>query len=236
MRARLRHIVRFRSAATERVPFFALPKKGTKERRPPRGALGPLARRVRATPAGAATVHPCTGAAEARSLAPSCGPFGRRRTAARGEPELCGFSPPFGAADAGGISPQGERKGCARAPHARDGDRRAPQAAANPRSGSDRRGTFLWPLSFKRKWPARRQPSGTRRCADDTANVRCFAAQTLRCAQGDNHIQGDNKIQTPQASGGGQKPHASLRGSLASLRARAKTGATGACHEGSATR
>ena len=44
---------------------------------------------------------------------------------------------PFGAADAGGISPQGERKGCARAPHARDGDRRAPQAAANPRSGRD---------------------------------------------------------------------------------------------------
>ena len=63
----------------------------------------------------------------------------------------CGFSPPLDAADAAGISPQGERKGCARAPHAMDGDRRAPQAAAYPRSGRVRRGTFLWPTFFQKK-------------------------------------------------------------------------------------
>ena len=124
-------------------------RKGPKKGGPPHGALGPLARRVRATPASAATVHPCTGAAGARSLAPllrtfrpaphrreGCAGAVRERPAMEGRAgdavpgmdgsdtdllifrtrgRALGFGlwlfTPFGAADTGGISPQGERKG-----------------------------------------------------------------------------------------------------------------------------
>ncbi len=91
--------------------------------------------------------------------------------------------------------------------------RRRPRTRA---AGVTAGGRFFGQLSFKRKWPARRQPSGTRRCADGATTIRCFAAQTLRYAQGDNNIQ------TPPASGGGQKPNASLRRSLAPPRATAE--------------
>ena len=103
---------------------------------------------------------------------------------------------PFGAADAAGISPQGERKGwrpracglpgagrarpnalgrsrgqgdlasarCASlGALARPAGGREPAQRARPQGES-----FFGQLSFKRKWPARRQPSGTGRCAEDT--------------------------------------------------------------------
>ena len=96
---------------------------------------------------------------------------------------------PFGAADAGGISLQGERKGCARALHARDGDRRAPQAAADPRSGRDRRGDVSLATFFQKK-------VARSAVAERNQAVCRSRSQMFRCAQHDN-----SNIQPPQASG-----------------------------------
>ena len=161
---------------------------------------------------------------------PSCGPFGRRRTAARGEPELCGFSPPSARRTPKGSARRASARGEATRLRPAKGRRAEPNALGRSRGrgdlasarcaslgtlarrtpgmaiGAPRRrprtraagatagGRFFGHLSFKRKWPARRQPSGTGRDANGTADVRCPAAQTLRCAQD------DNRIKAPQAS------------------------------------
>ncbi len=214
-------------ACGERVPFFAPPKKGTKERRPP--ARRPLRGCVRRRPVPRRCI-PAPARQGRDPSRPSCGPFGRRRTAARGEPELCGFSPPSARRTPKGSARRASARGEATRLRPAKGRRAEPNALGRSRGrgdlasarcaslgtlarrtpgmaiGAPRRrprtraagatagGRFFGHLSFKRKWPARRQPSGTGRDANGTADVRCPAAQTLRCAQD------DNRIKAPQAS------------------------------------
>ena len=136
------------------------------------GTCAPCSRvrlRCSASPTGAEDQEPGVGTIHQSNGVPN--------PTARGRAFDLRLFTPFGAADTGGISPQGERKGCARAPHARDGDRRAPQAAANPRSGRDRRGNVSLAPFFQKK--------GARSAAAERNQAVCRCrrrSQMFRCA------------------------------------------------------
>ena len=219
-------------ACGERVPFFAPPKKGTKERRPP--ARRPLRGCVRRRPVPRRCI-PAPARQGRDPSRPSCGPSGRRRTAARGE--------------TGAARERPAMEG--RAGHAVPGtDGCYVSALDRPRLCAGVCSAAFHPL--RRGGGQRDQPAGraqgmrSRAARQGWRSVRpAGSREPAQRARPQGAVSLANFLSKESGPLGGSRaepggvPMVYARAgatSTASLRTTAKAGATGACHEGSATR